>query len=232
MLLFDPEYLTAANFRKKHLLHISTEEHFNIALKRELTFLDSVLSSPLHRQSKSPTLWYHRYWLISTFLRQISPEEGSSEELLNHEISIVFRSAEQHQHNYYAWQYARRLISILARSIYEDKSTEVRVTDNLLHETFAWCLQHPSDTSGWSFLFFLMQQPKQDQNQITSVVQKTVQFANSYRWSKEALLHFLKTTLLLAHVVPEDVRIQLIESTGFKAIGWSASRLGTLGQAI
>ena len=199
-------------------------------MKRELIFLDSVLTSPLHRQSKSPTLWYHRYWLISTFLRQICSEEDFSEDFLKHEISIVFRSAERHQHNYYAWQYARRLISLLFPAISKDNITECRVTDNLLDETSAWCIQHPSDTSGWSFLFFLMQRSKQNHKPIILIMQKAAAFASSYRWRKEALLHFLSTTLLMTEIVPEDLRVQLLQSTGVEAIGSSASKDKLLGQ--
>jgi hypothetical protein len=231
VLLFDPEYLTAANFRKRYLLYASKQGHFELAWKRELIFLDSVLSSPLHRQSKSPTLWYHRYWLLSTFLPEFCPGDDFGEDFLKHEISIVFRSAERHQHNYYAWQYARRLISILAPAISKHKSTETRVTEGLLDETFAWCLQHPSDTSGWSFLSFLMSRAVQNTQQNILIVQKTADFAGSYKWSKEALWHFLRTTLLLTAIVPDDLRTQLIISTGCKAFGSSTSILAPLGQA-
>lgn len=225
MLLFDPEYLTAANFRKRYLLQTSKEEHFELALKRELIFLDSVLTSPLHRQSKSPTLWYHRFWVISTFLSHMCPTDNQSEDFLKQEIAIIFHSAERHQHNYYAWQYARRLISLLEPNCSQEKRVEVRVSSGLLEETFTWCLQHPSDTSGWSFLLFLMQRPSQNREKITTTMRKTAEFAASYRWNKEALWHFLRTTLLMTEVVPQDIRTQLIDSTGVKAMGSSHSRL-------
>lgn len=225
MLLFDPEYLTAANFRKRHLRQVSKEEHFELALKRELIFLNSVLTSPLHRQSKSATLWYHRFWLISNFMGQLCSNDELSEVFLKHELTIILRSAERHQHNYYAWQYARRLVSLLEPILSQEKSVEVRVSSGLLEETFTWCLQHPSDTSGWSFLLFLMQRPSPNTEKITITMRKIAKFAASYRWNKEALWHFLRTALLMTEVVPEDIRTQLINSTGIKPIGSSESRL-------
>jgi hypothetical protein len=211
--------LTAANFRKKHLLHGSKNEDFHILLQREMVLLDSVLSSPLHRQSKSPTLWYHRYWLISIFFGQMCPGDEFVENFLNHEISIILRSAERHQHNYYAWQYARRLIKLLAPVLAKNKSTDTRVKTGLMDEIFAWCLQHPSDTSGWSCLLFLMQQSTSNTQQVTLIMHKTADFASSVRWKKEALGHFLRTTLLLTNVVPEDIRTKLIDTTRATPIG-------------
>ncbi|TID13757.1 protein prenyltransferase [Venturia nashicola] len=216
MLLFDPEYLTASSFRKKHILSLSTEDDFQLAAKREMIFLDSVLTSPLHRQSKSPTLWFHRYWLVSLLLRHLNSNDGVS---LKHEMTIVFRSAERHQHNYYAWQYARRFISLLELGVEKYERCGVITHVALMEETYKWCERHPSDTSGWSFLLFLMQKSSSDTEYITALLWKTAELAKSFQWNKEALWHFLRTALLMTEVVPENVRTQLIKSTGVKAIG-------------
>ncbi|KAE9987260.1 hypothetical protein EG328_003393 [Venturia inaequalis] len=227
MLLFDPEYLTAANFRKKHLLSIPREDEFRLAVKREMIFLDSVLTSPLHRQSKSPTLWFHRYWLATTALRRLGPRDGLR---LNHEMMIILRSAERHQHNYYAWQYARRLISLLEPIMDEGESVGGRTHVTLLEETYTWCVQHPSDTSGWSFLLFLMRRPSPNIEYITALVWKTAELTKSFKWNKEALWHFLRTVLLMTEIVPGDSRTQLIKSTGVKTIGSSKLRLAQPGR--
>ncbi|QDS76395.1 hypothetical protein FKW77_003780 [Venturia effusa] len=225
LLLFDPEYLTAANFRKKQILSLPREhDGFQLAVKRELIFLDSVLTSPLHRQSKSPTLWYHRYWLIRESWRHLCPTDDLAEDFLKHEFAIIFRSAERHQHNYYAWQYARRLVSLLEPTLQED-NIKIRVKDGVLEESFAWCLQHPSDTSGWSFLLFLMQRPLSNTEQIITIMRKTIDFAATCRWSKDALWHFLRTALLMTEILPENSRTRFIDSTGVKPIGSKYSGL-------
>ncbi|CAI6337973.1 unnamed protein product [Periconia digitata] len=77
ILLFDPEHLTAANHRKRRLLHAQrlhkTNPSFHHLLHRELVYTTTILTSPLHRQSKSPTLYNHRYWLLTTFLLPSPP---------------------------------------------------------------------------------------------------------------------------------------------------------------
>merc|ERR1711939_435110 len=69
ILLYDPEYLTAANARKTYLLNMlgmkvtygpTHSMLLTHAVRKELWFLESVLNSPLRRQSKSPTLWWQR----------------------------------------------------------------------------------------------------------------------------------------------------------------------------
>lgn len=75
VLLWDPNHLTAANFRKKHLLSLricpSTPPENNTvlleALAAELHYLTSLLTSPLPKHTKSSTLWSHRRFLLRTF---------------------------------------------------------------------------------------------------------------------------------------------------------------------
>lgn len=79
ILLWDPNHLTAANFRKKHLLSLrissSTSAKINSvlleALAAELHYLTSLLTSPLPKHTKSSTLWSHRLFLLRTFGAEI-----------------------------------------------------------------------------------------------------------------------------------------------------------------
>ncbi|KAI0552746.1 hypothetical protein F4679DRAFT_49596 [Xylaria curta] len=64
LLLMDPEHLTAANIRKRAL---SVPSNLTQAtLKKEKWFVDTLLTARLHRHTKSPTLWSHRRWLVTT----------------------------------------------------------------------------------------------------------------------------------------------------------------------
>lgn len=73
ILLWDPNHLTAANFRKKHLLSLSFSSSNLIQhLTAELSFLTSLLTSPLPKHTKSSTLWSHRLFLLQKFGHEIS----------------------------------------------------------------------------------------------------------------------------------------------------------------
>ncbi|KAF2736433.1 hypothetical protein EJ04DRAFT_416587, partial [Polyplosphaeria fusca] len=163
VLLFDPEHVTAAGFRKRRLLELKGEEHFSKTLTQELALLNSILTSPLHRQSKSPTLWFHRLWLMHLLLPYQLSENGSHQFLsfVRAEQDAVFKAGERHPKNYYAWQYQRRLFNIINKyygdgSNYLWKSTypEFLVTSTLMVKS--WCLRHPSDISGWSCLLSMV----------------------------------------------------------------------------
>jgi protein prenyltransferase alpha subunit repeat containing protein 1 len=97
LLLTGAENTTAINIRKKILLNDTTTTEVVTA---ELTLLESLLTSPLPKHNKSPTLWQHRRWVVSTFV-DIKGQE------FRMELSIVQRSTKVHPRNYYAWGYAR-----------------------------------------------------------------------------------------------------------------------------
>ena len=92
--LHDPEHLTASNYRKRTL-----DERKQTALyKDELKFLTCILNSPLHRQSKSPTLWYHRYWCIEQLLTLNNLQSADEavtymQTLITEEIGVVRKAA-------------------------------------------------------------------------------------------------------------------------------------------
>lgn len=154
ILLFDPEHLTAANYRKRRLAAFQTDAKpvagstLHEAFRNEVCFLDSILTSPLHRQSKSPTLWYHRFGVIDC-LRRIelhSADDETETAFWRTELNAICKAGEQHPRNYYAWQYARRLTCLISnRTVNDDIGPTVK----------DWCCKHPSDISGWSYLLHL-----------------------------------------------------------------------------
>ena len=103
-LFFDPEYLTAANSRKRVIqAEIATNGAARSSLEKEKRFLDSLLTSRLHRHTKSPTLWSHRRWLITTLASVNLPVDvlgdirdvrvaPSSRQILSEELSKNIRS--------------------------------------------------------------------------------------------------------------------------------------------
>lgn len=201
ILLHDPEFLTAANARKQYLLNmLSMKQAYGPmhrmmlchAVRSELWFLTSILTSPLHRQSKSPTLWWQRAWIYQTFCDEL-PALFEGKDWIVSELEVVLKAAEMHQHNYYAFQYARRVLpQALKFLVADEKETTVTrtsqihqaVTDRLL----LWCKAHPGDTSGWSFLeFWLRSHP-----QHSTIIPGVLKYATNMSWQGEALWSFLR----------------------------------------
>jgi len=193
MLLFDPEHITPANFRKRVLRQLEADHGYQTgsphhkALQQELCFLNSILTSPLHRQSKSPTLWYHRSKVLDSLvaieLQNASNDQASA--FWHRELDAVCKSGEQHPKNYHAWQYARRLYQkIETPNIHGEYALRVR----------DWCCRHPSDISGWSFLMYLLsmiESPSLKQE----LVQEVVKYAINLRSGHESLWVFIRTVL-------------------------------------
>ncbi len=186
------------------------------ALHEELCFLDSILTSPLHRQTKSPTLWYHRSWL----LRLLAPLElGSASgkriaSIISAALESVCRSGERHPTNYYAWQYARRLVIALGRVAAEVDAPFPFdwVVSAFSDRVCRWSFQHPSDISGWSYLLFLLMRldPIDERDEI---VEKVLAYAAQIRSENESLWIFLR--LALAHPTllgNRDVFIEALEA--------------------
>ncbi|KAL5120099.1 hypothetical protein ACEQ8H_001924 [Pleosporales sp. CAS-2024a] len=209
MLLYEPEHLTAANFRKRWLISLKADTEtdstsgaqtiYRKALKHEYCFLDTVLTSPLHRQSKSPTLWHHRLWLFELFrpsILELVPEEVRAD-FWRAELKSVCKSGEKHAHNFYAWQYARRIVERIDGM---DATIEVAQTVK------TWCCQHPSDTSGWSCLLYLL--PKvQPLARRTVVVREVLNYALKLQLQHESLWVFIRT--IVAHETLKENRDEL-----------------------
>jgi hypothetical protein len=156
MLLFDPEHLTAANYRKRHLLHLQRRdgEVFAAALWAERRFMDGILTSPLHRQSKSPTLWAHRAWWLERITPVLSPSPHDAPALFAAELDAVMKAGTRHPKNYYAWLYARRMVRKSGETLGgADRETFL---STCAEKVMAWCMLHVSDISGFSFLTWVL----------------------------------------------------------------------------
>lgn len=179
----------------------------------EFCYLDSILTSPLHRQTKSPTLWYHRLWL----LRLIGPlnlESASGKHIafiVSTALDIICKSAERHPKNYYAWAYARGLFLALGRFAAElDAPFPFDwVVSAFSERVYRWCFQHPSDISGWSYLLFLLLRldPIDERDEI---VKKVLGYASQIKSENESLWVFVRVAL--SHPTLLNDREALIET--------------------
>ncbi|KAH0566232.1 hypothetical protein GP486_000379 [Trichoglossum hirsutum] len=228
ILLFDPEHLTAANFRKKIILLEGQKDTADDSLgrltlqatQRELIAIETLLTSPLHRHNKSPTLWSHRRWVLGlrlTYFRQ-EKETGSeffdADWLWRHvyrpELLIVMKAGEQHPRNYYAWSHARWLIENFRSSNGAGLSSSLADGMKLVQR---WCLKHQSDTSGWSFLLFLHIQAGKEvhlQDLAVSSAEEVLYFTLNFDWDLESVWVFLRNVLASPSLLPEEQRLVLI----------------------
>ena len=200
LLLMDPEHLTAANVRKRFLLselrspgpgaEMDVDRPRRL-LRRELQFVDSLLTAHLHRHTKSPTLWAHRRWVLG----RCAAAHGIAvpvDEARAHLRRVALVAAERHPRNYYAWDHARWL--------FRDPATAA-VSAAVVGEVKTWCFRHPSDTSGWSFLAFLLLQggnggspePGARQAARDAVIAETLELTAAFRWAHESVWVFLRT---------------------------------------
>ncbi|KAE9377745.1 hypothetical protein N431DRAFT_451912 [Stipitochalara longipes BDJ] len=193
MLLMDPEHLTAANARKR-LIQKSQQgpkADLEAPLRREIHFVDSYLTSRLHRHTKSPTLWGHRRWVLDV-CKSIKMEYSIHLDLK----SVVLVAAERHPRNYYAWSHLRWLVqSCTTRSDSHLTSTDFNKLVSIVKD---WCLRHPSDTSGFSFLLFCLSMPGFSENishtqSRSSICSELLRLAVSFQWTHETIWVFLRT---------------------------------------
>ncbi|KAK1958522.1 protein prenylyltransferase [Colletotrichum sublineola] len=184
MLLMDPEHLTASNTRKRLLRDaISAGADTHGLLSREKWFVDSLLTSRLHRHTKSPTLWSHRRWLMGQCRLAGLPVP------VQQDIeSIVMVAGERHPRNYYAWTHARWL----TRTFLADAESEE--LSSLIQSVKRWSFRHHVDVSGWSFLAHLMERLDGCGTQTRlSVFEETLRLTESLRWCNESVWWFLRT---------------------------------------
>lgn len=190
LLLMDPEHLTASNVRKRAVLS-GLKTHgtdTSLLLKRELQFIDSLVTSHLHRHTKSPTLWAYRRWLLGKFVTN-----GIPVDLRKHMADVVMVSGERHPRNYYAWDHARWLFHDLGRW-----DMDAALVATIASDVKRWCFKHPSDISGWTFLIFLLERiPDTELRQATqeAILTQTLELTNSFRWTNESVWVFLRTVV-------------------------------------
>jgi hypothetical protein len=244
ILLFDCEHTTACNWRKRRLdalikgqdLHSTDEvgrESLVHALEAERSLMTTYLCSPLHRHTKSPTLWQHRLWLLnhiaklqqpgSTFQlprTAVSPRQdpGQSmlgiaakfQEIFQAELAVVLRAGELHPKNYYAFSYMRRLHVALTDTLNEIEhraDNSARLALLITEETLDWCLAHPADISSWMFLLYLLGTISHRET-LLAIINKAVKFGVHVRWEGESLWTFIHLATTRFDVV-ETVRCQL-----------------------
>ncbi|KAL7917933.1 hypothetical protein ACQKWADRAFT_265853 [Trichoderma austrokoningii] len=186
MLLMDPEHLTAANTRKRLLQDgIKSGTDVETRLRDELYFVDSLLTSRLHRHTKSPTLWGYRQWLMQRF-----QEHGLKIDAAGIMAAVISVAAERHPRNYYAWLHARYLTDAVAEVSREggdkEKANELA---GILDAAKNWALRHHDDISGWAFLMFLLDRHPRYAG---SVVRETTRLAASFHWRNESVWYFLR----------------------------------------
>ncbi|KAJ5787356.1 Protein prenyltransferase [Penicillium paradoxum] len=203
MLLFDCEHLTACNWRKRrlqaameHCPGISNQTSATTKmLETELTLMSSYQCSPLHRHTKSPTLWHHRLWVIVHLLQR---RQLSSDELLQlqqRELEVVLRAGELHPKNYYAFSYMRQLYVLLADAVEKTAQAtgKTKFAMSIVDRVTDWCLANPRDISGWSFGIYILSNLPEQQIRVHTL-QRVVQFALNVGWEGESLWTFVDQT--------------------------------------
>lgn len=182
MLLMDPENLTAANARKRLSLSEGSKapERLLNMIRKDGYFIDSLLTSRLHRHTKSPTLWSHRRWLTQTALRH-----GIQPNLVDVIKDVVMIAGERHMRNYYAWCHARWLTGLIP------DSQQTTTLEQLIEAMKDWCYRNHTDTSGWSFLHFLL--IRLGGSRGSAVLEETAGLAASLQWTNESTWVFLRT---------------------------------------
>ncbi|KAK7522264.1 uncharacterized protein IWZ02DRAFT_371896 [Phyllosticta citriasiana] len=233
VLLFDPEHLTAANYRKRYLLAAQREgieRDLTILVRRDLIFLFTLFSSPLFRHTKSPTLWSHCLWIARNhwdievdWAQSVAGDAhdgGSSDDekspshwLIVQHWEKVKDATTSHPKNYHAWHFMRRFVQLLSERLgdrpecgYENEFVR------LLQESHHWCLRNPSDTSGWAFLSFMFcrQEARGHEDLISGVMKNILELVYNFRWRHESIWTFIRTVLAAGNLIPEDSRAKLI----------------------
>lgn len=210
MLLFDCEHLTACNWRKKWLLAAISHHETNQTspsspslekiLQAELTLLQTYQCSPLHRHTKSPTLWSHRLWVLNALIGLQKPTTSNLLKLQRNELDIVLRAGELHPKNYYAFTYMRNFHSFI-RQLIQDQSDEDAshvdvepergsTTAVLIDQTLKWCQTNPRDISGWTFAIYLLDQSGDFDIRAESL-RRVLRFALDIGWKGESLWTFI-----------------------------------------
>ncbi|KAI1766577.1 hypothetical protein GGR53DRAFT_464252 [Hypoxylon sp. FL1150] len=180
LLLMDPEHLTAANVRKRLLVSaLESSGPDNSALRQEKQFVDSLVTSRLHRHTKSPTLWSHRRWLIRLF-----EVHGIPLDIQRDIKSIVMIAGERHPRNYTAWHHARILLR------HHPESAQLVAID-----VKEFCLRNHADISAWSFLSYAISaiEAEERRREVCSLILADVlKIADSLGWTNESVWVFLR----------------------------------------
>ncbi|KAI9038491.1 uncharacterized protein KD926_010703 [Aspergillus affinis] len=219
ILLFDCEHLTACNWRKKRLASLVQQHELDpdnndaretllLALDAEMSLLTSFLCSPLHRHTKSPTLWQHRLWVLDKMihLRSKGWLDGNPQRveltdprplcattlqsLLEDELAIVLRAGELHPKNYYAFSHMRQLHGVLSGYMKDSSSSFRLLAEPIVKTMLGWCQAQPTDISGWMFTLYVLE-AVEDRGAQESAVNRVFRFAVDIGWEGESLWTFV-----------------------------------------
>ena len=222
VILHTPEHLTAANGRKRLLRSrgavyssqeaafeppgsIGSDDFLNY-LRDEFAFSTTLLTSPLPSHAKSPTLWYHRFWLVKSYTGYFlssSAEDWEEEDVRSSffakEIEVVLKAAGEHRGNYHAFLYGRRLHMLLALRRMRDEGEGYQAghvgglgLERVCFKMQKWCFAHPRDVSGWAFLAFLLGHVGEGETK-GKVVTGVRRFVEDLRWEGKCVEWFLVT---------------------------------------
>ncbi|KAI2468246.1 hypothetical protein F4781DRAFT_275039 [Annulohypoxylon bovei var. microspora] len=181
LLLMDPEHLTAANTRKRLLMSaLEASKQDELLLRREKQLVDSLITSRLHRHTKSPTLWSHRRWLLHLFTTHDVFID------LQYDIkSVVVTAGIRHPRNYTAWNHARFLL---------DRCPGL--ADTIVVDIKEFCLKNHTDISGWSFLIHIISRLESEEgrrNICSSILTEVLHITDSLRWTNVSVWMFLRS---------------------------------------
>lgn len=213
ILLFDCEHVMACNWRKRYISSLTHEFVLDRDIKlsdgilqKERTLITSFQCSPLHRHTKSPTLWQHRLWIMTKLLalrEEHAVNYGKSDNSLRstilEELDVVCKSSQLHPRNYYAFSYMRQLHALVCQSWKSSSSHGmlIELAIAMVGPMLKWCLSNPSDISGWMYLFYLL---NRDNDMLQAslleerrlVMKRTIHFAVEIAaWEGESLWTFV-----------------------------------------
>ncbi|KAL2845407.1 hypothetical protein BJX68DRAFT_135902 [Aspergillus pseudodeflectus] len=203
ILLFDCEHLTACNWRKRRLTALanSSQGQFVQALDAELSLMTAYLCSPLHRHTKSPTLWQHRRWIQTHLIHLRKPDFQAAQDLLATELSAALRAGERHPRNYYAFSYMRQIHRVISDAGgVETQDWSARLGQAIISTMLEWCLSHPTDISGLMFLLYLLDAVP-DASFRMDTIGKVARFALDIGWEGESLWTFVDLAVRRVRVV-------------------------------
>ncbi|KAI4241486.1 MAG: hypothetical protein LQ352_007438, partial [Teloschistes flavicans] len=169
------------------------------------------------------------------------------------EMDIVMQAGERHARNYYAWNYARDVVRWARAAaeagrghaeepagegmrgmvgwesdMEEEEEAEEEEWKDRVAKVHRWCLAHPRDISGWSFLLFLLDHTpssrtsqggrtangeeaevaavggkrKQEITIRDDIFARTQGFVRKYAWRGESIEWFLKSSNEHFHIEP------------------------------
>lgn len=193
ILLWEPNHLTAINWRKKAFAQANEGTRAN-----ELAFIESLQTSPMPHHAKSSTLWTYRLQLLRERAKQDSIATW------HEELRIVMIAGERHAKNYHAWEHARQTWRLYYdntscansdRSNNDRMKKELGVFNESVGRVHKWCIMHPKDISGWAFLAFLLQSPPDESVRLEAVekiIEDTNCFVEKLDWQGASVRWFLK----------------------------------------